>query len=618
MSRQFLRSLDLPPPRPVQERLHQLTAAQLVVQDFRPLASSLEWELGRYSWSNEGLHQFASGRVPFIINNNGRFSEAAARVLFANLSEQPPGDVFEIVELGAGCGLFAREFLNSFAGLCQAGQRDWFGRLVYIATDMSRRTVEKWRELGIFEDFRSHMRLGLCDATQPESAVGLDGEPLRPTELRGVISNYVLDVLPSAVIRGGREGPEQLVVRTKLTRSPEVLRTYTSLAPEEVRALGASNDPKTRAKLAPLLPVLEVDATFQRIEEPALPYQSLALADPKADRPAILNYGALQAIDRWLALTSPRGFMLISDYGAVGCDQSSALLPQRFGDTIAIGINFPVLTHLIDAAGFRIAVPPGDDDRIIHSRLIIKEQLEDTERAFSGLFCHEADIWFEQPAVEAARLAAAGRNEEALDKFRIAVTRSPRNWQLIGNVAEFVGLQIGEHKMGAELARSALEINPWFSPWLWNILGDCLFGMNQREQAHQSYLQALQIAPRDARTHFNLSFTYFERGDLRQALLAVAEAIAADDTAAYRDRLLAKQAQIIEAINARQAHRATMFDSAAAVGELLAAEPSDSVAGAQAISSNSALGDQNSSCTGLSSGRVDNAAPTAYADSSAP
>ncbi len=259
----------------------------------------------------------------------------------------------------------------------------------------------------------------------------------------------------------------------------------------------------------------------------------------------------------------------------------------------------------------RIVAPPGDDDRVIHSRLITKEQLEDTERAFSSLFCHEADIWFEQPAVEAARLAAAGRNEEALDKFRTAVARSPRNWQLIGNVAEFVGLQLGEHKIGAELARSALEMNPWFGAWLWNILGDCLFGMNQREQAHQSYLHALQIAPKDARTHFNLSFTHFERGDLRQALLAVAEAIAADESGAYRDRLLAKQAQIIEAIIARQAHRVTMFGSAAAVGALLSAESSDSVAGAQSVSSNSVLGDQNSSCPGLSSGRVDGVALTA-------
>ncbi len=599
MRHQFLDSLDLPAPRPVQEYLQRLTATPLLVQDFRPLASSLEWELAKHSWSREGLRQFASGRVPFIINNNGRYSEAAARVLFANLSERPPGDTFEIVEVGAGCGLFARDLLNSFASLCETEKRDWFGRLVYIATDVSRRTVEQWQDLGIFAEFGARVQLGICDATQPESAIGLDGKPLRLTAVRGIIANYVLDVLPSAVVRSGRDGPEQLVVRTNLTRSPELLRMYTSLTPDQIQALGAADDPTKRVLLAPLLPVLEVEAAFQRIPDAAWSYLSRTLTGAKACEAVILNYGALQAIDRWLALAVPGGFMLMNDYGPVVRDQSSGALIQRFGDTAAIGINFPLLMDLIQSAGFRITVPPGDGDRVIHSRLITRGRVEHTEQAFSSHFSHQADIWFDQPAVEAARLAADGRNEEALDKFRTALARSPRNWQLIANAAEFVGLQLGEHQAGAELARTALEINPWFSPLLWNTLGDCLFGMNQREQAHQAYLQALQIAPGDVRTHFNLSFTYLDRGDLRQALLAVAEAIAADELGAYRDRLLAKQAQLIDAIIARRtdeqqrlALRAAIFDRAAAAGTVLPAAASGSIPGAESISSNSEERDQ--------------------------
>lgn len=585
MSRQFLESLDLPASRPMEEYLHALASTRFIVQDFRPLASSLEWELARYSWSSEGLDQFASDRVPFIINNNGRYSEAAAHVLFANLLEEPPGDVFEIVELGAGCGLFVRDLLNSFAALCEAEKRDWFGRLVYVATDASRRTVEQWRELGIFEEFGSRIKLAICDATRPESAIGLDGEPMRPTAMRGLIANYVLDVLPSAVVRPGPKGPEQLVVRTNLTRSPELLRTYTTLAPADIRALGAADDPATRALLAPLLPILEVEAAFQPIQEGSLPHLARALTGARLSQPVILNYGALQAIDRWLALAAPGSFMLINDYSSVAGDP--AALTQRFGDTVSIGINFPLLADFIRSAGFRIAVPEGDDDRVIHSRLITKGVLEKTEQAFSGCFSYRADMWFEEPAVEAARLAATGRNEEALDKFRTALARSPQNWQLIGSAAEFVGLQLGEHAVGAMLARSALEINPWFSPLLWNVLGDCLFGMERREHAHQAYLQALQIAPRDARTRFNLAFTYLDRGDLRQALLAIAEAIAADETGAYRDRLLAMQAQTIDALNARQAQRTAISGSAAAVGTLLRAEPHDGIASTEATTSNS-------------------------------
>jgi tetratricopeptide (TPR) repeat protein len=550
--RELLDRLHLSARRPVEQCLEELARSPLLLQDFTPLAESLEWELARQSWSIEGLDQFAAGRVPFLINNNGRYSEAAARVLFANLSEEPPGDTFAIVELGAGCGLFARGLLTSFAALCEAAGNDWFGRLVYIATDASRRTVEQWRELGIFEEFGRQVEIGLCDASRSEGAVGLDGKPLRLGGVRCVIANYVLDLLPSAVLRSGRDGPEQLVVRTKLPRSVDLVRARTSWDLEQVRALGAAPDPATRAQLAPLLPVLEVEAAFRRIQNGEVPHLARALGGAQDGRAMILNYGALEAVERWLARTDPGGFLLINDYRSPTGDETAAAIVQRFGDTVSVGLNFSLLREMIQSAGLYVSSPPGDDGRVIHSMLITGRAMAKTDRAFASHFSHEADMWFEQPAAEAVELVAAGRNEEALARFQIALARSPRDWQLIGNVAEFVGLQLGEHTAGAELARSALEINPWFSALLWNILGDCLFGMNEREQAHQAYLQALQIDPDDVRTHFNLSFTSWHKGDLRQALLEIAEAIAADGAGSYRERLLAQQRQIMDAVITRR------------------------------------------------------------------
>src|SRR5208337_469218 len=217
---QFLASLDLPPPRSTGEYLKDLTVTPLLLQDFRPVAQSLEWELSKLSWAGEGVMQFVSGRVPFVINNNGRSSEAAARVLYASLLDVPPHSTFEVVELGAGCGLFARYFLNSFADLCKAEKRDWFDHLVYFVTDASRRTVEQWREIGIFADFGPRVEIGTCEASRPETATTLDGKPLRPDSLRCVIANYLLDVLPATIARRGRDGAEELAIRTNLTRSP--------------------------------------------------------------------------------------------------------------------------------------------------------------------------------------------------------------------------------------------------------------------------------------------------------------------------------------------------------------------------------------------------------------
>ena len=97
-------------------------------------------------------------------------------------------------------------------------------------------------------------------------------------------------------------------------------------------------------------------------------------------------------------------------------------------------------------------------------------------------------------------------------------------------------MHLGEHQAGLELARAALELNPWYSPWLWCVLGDCLFGLGRRELAHEAYLEALRIDPADARTHFNLSFTHQDRGELDQALHAIARAFAADAAGIHRDR----------------------------------------------------------------------------------
>jgi tetratricopeptide (TPR) repeat protein len=490
--------------------------------------------------------------------------------------DTPPHSPFEVIELGAGCGLFARYFLKSFAELCKAEKRDWFDHLVYLVTDASRRTVEQWRELGIFADFGSRVKTGTCEASRPETAVNLDGNPLRPHSLRCVITNYLLDVLPATIVRRGPNGTEELAIRTNLTRSPELLRSYTTQTPVAIRALAASDDPNARAALVKLLPTFEIEAAFQQLGEGVSPQILAALANATNGEPVIVNHEALQTIERWLGLTVTGGYILINDYGAITNEQvSAAAVIQRFGDTSQIGLNFPLLTSWLQSARLRVTVPDGDDERSIHSRLVTKEPLQSAEQAFSHYLSRQADLWFEEPSIDAGRFIAAGRNGDALEAFRTALARSPRDWQLLGRAAEFVGMKLGEHREGLALARTALELNPWYSPWLWSVLGDCLFALGRSETAHEAYLEALRIDPADTRANFNLSFTHLDRGEYDQALLAIARALAADGTGVNRERLLAKQVQILDAIVARWggeqqrlAGRADSFRAAAAAGPI--------------------------------------------------
>ena len=99
-----------------------------VIQDFCPLAESLEWELGQEYLRERGNKAFISDAnpVPFVVNNDGTLSRNAAEVFFASLqaaSRDGPveGEIF-VLELGIGVGLFARYFLDAFRELVLAAR----------------------------------------------------------------------------------------------------------------------------------------------------------------------------------------------------------------------------------------------------------------------------------------------------------------------------------------------------------------------------------------------------------------------------------------------------------------------------------------------------------------
>ncbi len=58
-----------------------------IIQDFVPLAESLEWQLGQEYLRQRGNKAFLSDAspVPFVINNDGTLSRNAAEVFFASL-----------------------------------------------------------------------------------------------------------------------------------------------------------------------------------------------------------------------------------------------------------------------------------------------------------------------------------------------------------------------------------------------------------------------------------------------------------------------------------------------------------------------------------------------------
>src|SRR5437660_9707474 len=88
--------------------LAQAQSGRAVIQDFVPLADSLEWNLGQQYLRERGNKAFLSDArpVPFVINNDGTLSRNCAEVFFTSLVAAEKAGPLEpeifVLELGIG------------------------------------------------------------------------------------------------------------------------------------------------------------------------------------------------------------------------------------------------------------------------------------------------------------------------------------------------------------------------------------------------------------------------------------------------------------------------------------------------------------------------------------
>jgi tetratricopeptide (TPR) repeat protein len=533
------------------EILNRLSTDDCLIEDFRPLSLNLEWRLSELHWIREGVTAFITGDVPWHVNNNGRASADAAAVLFANSIEAPAdGGPLRVLELGAGSGLFARYFLDEFRDLCRRHGRDFYDRLTLLVTDRSPRTVAHWAACGLFADHGAHVETSLCDAASPTLDVS--------GPFRAVFANYVLDSLPTAVLRHADEGWRQLCVRASIRDEGGIPEALASRGVDWMRHVAAAAQSDDLAALLPLLPILETELAFLPIDEQGSPgwTRFAPETDAKHGAATVYNYGALRCLDLVLPRLDPEGFLLVRDYapgqgapgqGAPGHESESAFVgTQRFGDATAAPLDFALIERHARGLGMDVVSPAGD--AMIHSRLFTGGSIPRTKETFRDRFGPEShDSW--SLAARARELSETGLRREALDVYRQAIAAGPRDWQLLGEAARFAATQLGDPAAGLDLARAAIQLNPWYSPRLWTVLGDCLAALDRQDEAHDSYAEAHRLHPLHAEIHLKLAESWLRRGDATQSLVAVAAGLAADFDGMHRHTLLEVQQQAIDRLS---------------------------------------------------------------------
>jgi tetratricopeptide (TPR) repeat protein len=529
-----------------------------LVQDFVPLADSLEWELGQEYLRQRGNKAFLSDAspVPFVINNDGTLSRHAAEVFFANLQESekagPLEDEIFVLELGIGVGLFARFFLDRFHELCRQAAKDYYDRLTYIAADRSERMLLDVLRHGVLGDHPGRYRVRRVDAMAPEEY--LSGDAMfggKPVALRAVFLNYLLDCLPAAVLHLDGESVQQLCVRTCVARNVN-LADHTDLSLPMLQERAKSTTPEAKRELLEVYGLFASEYDYRPVDPKTLPKGDFAITYGRPLTHRLLHsYGAIQALEKLLDLVHERGFVLVNDYGPTQTSREDEFEHQRFSLATFVGVNFPQLRAYFREGGRCQFVEPTGDERGIHSRLLGKKLGSDTVTRFYEIFGDAHHTWLQEPVAKARACVQAGRFELAATNYREGLQRQPDNWVLLNEISTFLTFQLRDLKAGIDMAKLALGLNPTCSADLWSTLGDGLYEFGRTAEARSAYLKALSVNAADVRSRYNLAWVHNREGDYPRALAMIAEAMSFDKTGAFRDRLLQKQNEVLARLNVR-------------------------------------------------------------------
>jgi tetratricopeptide (TPR) repeat protein len=532
---------------------------RILIQDYRPLAESLEWRLGQHYYQQMGNQGFVAGNkpVPYRINNDGGLSHKAADLAFTALEASERAGALEdrifVLEMGIGVGLFAKFFLDIFRDRCDREGRDYYERLCYIATDRSERMLIDAGRHGIFADHPGRYLLRVLDADGPPShllrdMVFPDGAT---APIRAVFLNYVLDCMPAAHLQIDDDGIRQLYIRTYLARGVE-LQAHTHLGIEEIARLADADDPQSLDALAPLYGFFASEYDYRPVDAASLPFGEAAveLARGKV-RYTLHNYGALRCLSRLMDLLRDDGFILVNDYGlAIMEDTEEPYRPQRFSDSSAVWLNFALISECLKQGGMPEWIAPDQDgDSMLLSRILVKGEAPDLVVRFRELFGKSRSDKASERVGKARGYIESGRFELATGAYEKALREQPWNWDLMGEVATFLVMTLRDPNAGLMLNRAALRLNPCCSSDLWNNLGDCLQLLERRTEAQQAFRRALRVNPTDPRAYHNLAISYFFERDFPATLRMIAESLAVDRNRSFVKGLLQLQNDVLDRLD---------------------------------------------------------------------
>lgn len=532
----------------------------IVLQEFVPVSESIESQLSNWHWQHDGTSSFVEGQVPYIINNSGRLSLQTANLLFAYFQwTDSPDQHYTLLELGAGTGLFARYLLDHLKRLCIQQDKDYYQRITFYVTDYAETNLLEWQALGLFEEHKQQVQLATCDASIPQLLKLLSGEQVRLNGVNFVFSNYMLGVLPAAMLKQVNDEWQELLIATNIL--PDSIHPELRPVLTEVEQIIANGGCVPVELLGQLETALDIQTKYVPLRNSLATYLDTLPEGTQDNDRFLLNYGAIESIEAILDILHPQGAILVNDFGPTLPEHIQDFAAfTRFGATTASGLNFLHLTPYFTLRGTGLMVPEHTEKASVQSRLVMGSDCVEMNQYFQQFFGLQSELYYHQPIDDARQYLKTDNHQLALESYQKALQLNPYDWAVIAEIADFLIMQVEDFEAGTSLAKQALKINPWYSAWAWNVLGDGFYCLDKLPEAHRAYLRAEGIYGKDPRTQLNLAYSYLRRQEYSKALQAIAIGLANDVEGEFRLKLLEKQQQVLASISEQYQRKQTQLD----------------------------------------------------------
>lgn len=280
------------------------------------------WQIHDTYFKEVGLKAWTSGEIPYsgISNYNEAFKKAKLLVSNFKNTIKKQGRI-QILEIGAGYGEFAKNFLTAFEEICEHEDLDYYSRLDYVISDYSSKTLKELEDSKRLSKYSDKISFEEFDALDKY----LWRKNFNEASFDAIFANYLLDQLPARVfVKDGEKYYEKYL---KIEDPSKYEKKKTFFRPNR------------------WIKKIKKETEFREVnlqEELSLEHLQILETCFRTDKAStvVYSYGALKAVKNFMSLLKTNGIIVCSDFNASTKPSYDDFEPCYYGNSLAQAVNF--------------------------------------------------------------------------------------------------------------------------------------------------------------------------------------------------------------------------------------------------------------------------------------